>query len=335
MKRISLLLAAVAWSLVGVANAAQDCGEPRASGPRLDARALGAKGDGIADDTQAIQSAVDHAASSGGTVFVPAGTYMIDAVRGVRLASGVTLRLSKGAKLQAIPNDQGSYSIIKIINVRDVNVLGGALLGERDQHRNDKGEWGMGITISASQHVVIADVAVTNMWGDGIYINQKSQDVTLCSVNADLNRRQGLSVISVDGLQIKHSSFSRTHGTNPGAGIDLEPNAGDSINNVRIQSSRFANNAGPGIQITGAFSPVSNVVVEDNEITSNSGPGVYVYGTSGHHVLRNVLRGNRGPAILLSKGSKSNTVGGNDVTGNGIRDEGENSVSVIGPAGRN
>lgn len=42
----------------------------------LDVRKLGAAGDGRADDTAAIQRALDGAASGGGAVFVPPGTYL-------------------------------------------------------------------------------------------------------------------------------------------------------------------------------------------------------------------------------------------------------------------
>ena len=41
----------------------------------LNARSFGAKGDGKADDTRALQSAIDAAAARGGAVFVPPGIY--------------------------------------------------------------------------------------------------------------------------------------------------------------------------------------------------------------------------------------------------------------------
>lgn len=56
---------------------------------------FGAKGDGVTDDTAAVQSAVD-ACPAGGRVIVPDGTYFI---RPLTLKSDVTVELKKGAVL--------------------------------------------------------------------------------------------------------------------------------------------------------------------------------------------------------------------------------------------
>src|SRR3546814_15508044 len=58
----------------------------RARGSALiNVRNHGARGNGSTDDTAAFQRAIAALPSTGGTVVVPAGTYMIDAVRKVRL----------------------------------------------------------------------------------------------------------------------------------------------------------------------------------------------------------------------------------------------------------
>ena len=67
----------------------------------FDVRERGAKGDGRAKDTRAIQAAIDAAARAGGTVRFPAGDYVSGTLR---LRSHVTLRLEGEATLLASPD---------------------------------------------------------------------------------------------------------------------------------------------------------------------------------------------------------------------------------------
>lgn len=64
----------------------------------LDVRLCGATGDGVTDDTAAIQAAL-MACPAGGTVEVPAGRY---AVRSLWLPSSIDLHLAEGATLEAM-----------------------------------------------------------------------------------------------------------------------------------------------------------------------------------------------------------------------------------------
>ena len=232
----------------------------------------GAKGDGETDDTAAIQAAIDQVAGTGGTVLVPDGVYMIDAAGKPRLSlkDDMTLKLADGATLKAMPNSQKKYSILTISGVSNVAVIGGTLEGERDQHKGKGGEWGMGINIEhEAEHITIAGVTAKKMWGDGFYVRSAS-DITFCGVIADANRRQGLSIISADGLAVLNSVFKNTGGTRPGAGIDFEPNDADqTITNVRIENSKFIDNAGPGILIAGKKGAVSKVELTRNMFKGN------------------------------------------------------------------
>ena len=66
-----------------------------------DVRSFGAKGDGVSNDTAAINAAIEAAASSaGGTVIFPAGVY---ACYSIHLKSNVALFLEQGATILAAP----------------------------------------------------------------------------------------------------------------------------------------------------------------------------------------------------------------------------------------
>ncbi|WP_257307382.1 right-handed parallel beta-helix repeat-containing protein [Geothrix campi] len=288
-----------------------------------------AKGDGITNDTAALQKAVDAMAGTGGTVSVPAGTYLVDALTSLQLRSGMTLSLDTGAILKAIPNGSSNYIILRISGVSNVNVVGGTLLGDRTTHTGTSGEQGMGLRITGSaQHIAVVGVTSKECWGDGFAISGAS-DVTLCNVLADHNRRQGLSITSGNGLVVKNSSFTNNRGTIPEDGLDIEPNSGETVNNVLITACVFANNGGDGIEngvpiaYTGlAF--IYNVVIDGNTMTGNgvatlhSGPrsGIEVSNTSGHVIKNNTIQGNAGYGIYLRDGVTGTTVTRNTVTQN-------------------
>ena len=253
----------------------------------VNVRDKGAKGDGRTDDTNAIQAAIDEVGGTGGTVLVPGGTYMVDAVKKKRrlaLKSDMTLKLAKDAVLKAIPNDSRKYSVLSISDVSNVTVMGGTLEGDRTEHKGKAGEAGMGIRIDdGAKRVTISGVTSRKMWGDGFYV-EGAKDTKFCAVVADNNRRQGLSIVEADGVLVTDSVFRNTRGTRPSAGIDLEPDhAEQKIVNVRIQNSKFIDNAGPGIEIAGKRGAVAKV-----------------------ELARNVFRGNRpilvenAPAVLAS-----------------------------------
>ena len=78
-----------------------------ASAGVFNVRDYGAKGDGAAKDTAAVQRAVDAAsAAGGGEVLLPKGTYLCGSVF---LKSGVDFHLAEGATLKGTP-DPADYN---------------------------------------------------------------------------------------------------------------------------------------------------------------------------------------------------------------------------------
>lgn len=288
----SSVLGACILSLAASAQlSAQGCAESPSSVLVVNVKDKGAKGDGRTNDTVPIQAAIDAIAGTGGTVFVPNGTYMVDAVdHRLTLKSDMALKLSEGATLKAIPNNSKHYSVLFIADASNVTVVGGTLQGDRDEHKGKSGEWGMGIRIGhGAKHIIISGVTAREMWGDGFYV-QGATDVRFCSVTADNNRRQGLSIIEADGLVVTNSVFKNTHGTRPSAGIDLEPNTPEQkITNVRIENSKFLHNAGGGIQIAGKKGRISNVAITSNVFRS----GRPILVENAPAVLSSAICGNR------------------------------------------
>lgn len=319
----------------------------------VNVRNTGATGNGSTDDTAAIQTAINQVGGTGGTVVIPDGVYMIEAVNThVKLKSNMTLRMSSGAILKAKPYSGPSSAILRLDNVTNVNIIGGTLDGNRAGHSPAVcgsygtpaycGEYGMGIASYDSSNVYIEGVITKNNWGDGIYLGGSTTaapptNINLCKVTADFNRRQGMSVISVNGLKVTNSIFKNTIGTNPQAGIDLEPNAGNTVKNVQILDSVFTGNRGAGLLLWGGSAGILNTVTADgNYMSGNTHDyGIGVFNSKNSSFTNNVVQNNwQGVALgsdasgivvsnnIVSQNSNANiknsgsgnTVSGNDTT---------------------
>ena len=131
----------------------------RRSEGTFNVRDFGACGDGISKDTEAIQNAADAAyADGGGTVVIPAGTYLTGALF---FRNGVNLEIQEEAVLvSTVDSDdfpqiptrfEGTEkywrcALLNFDNSRDVHVYGGGTILGRGQewskYKNKDGLWG-------------------------------------------------------------------------------------------------------------------------------------------------------------------------------------------------
>jgi hypothetical protein len=147
-------------------------------------------------------------------------------------------------------------------------------LNGNSEHLVVGGHWGDtgiqlpfdGIFVDNSRHIRLSKLAVHHYGRDGVQVLNRlakrvddpaQEGILLENSRFDYNGRQGLSITGVNGLRAVNCSFSHTGRvvipalgrplySNPGAGIDIEPEGGYATN-VRLERCRLVDNAGQAL----------------------------------------------------------------------------------------
>lgn len=328
-KRLTSLSAALLLSCVALPAAATDwwSAMPHLAigSSTINVRDKGALGNGVHDDTAALQAAINALPrSTGGTVYVPPGTYMINTAQSISLRSHTRLQLDPMAELVAIPTASQRYYMVKVWNATDVEVAGGKITGERSKHKGSGGEWGYAVSVLGSSNVLVYDTQLSNAWGDGIFVGATgrgstltpSTNVTLNHVFSNNNRRQGLSVGPANQLYVVNSTFSNSNGTAPQSGIDVEPQSDGPARNIRIENSVISGNKGNGLNLDDY---TRNVVVKRTTIRNNYQYGIYSSNIPGAWLANNLITQNGRDGIFLAGANTHYKITSNTITYNSTR----------------
>jgi hypothetical protein len=299
----------------------------RARGPAsVDVKSFGAAGDGTKDDTIAIQAAINSLPTTGGTVTIPAGTYLVDAVKSIKLKNYMLLSMDPNAVLKEKANSVDNSRVFNLDLVHDVEIAGGKIIGDRDIHTGTTGESGHGISMHGAVRVTIRNIVVSKCWGDGFYIGAYQQapvvygdDIVLYQVVATQNRRQGLSITNATNVKIYESEFSYTQGTPPQFGIDIEPNQINTRDNqtryardIEIVGCKIHHNKGGAIQF---YRYVYSVLVKGNELSYNS-HGIFSVQSYDTTVVGNLIAHNEQKGISFQTESNNMSVDQNTFRNN-------------------
>ena len=268
----------------------------------MSVKSYGAVGDGIHDDTAAFQAAVNALPSTGGTVTVPAGTYLIDPTKKINLRSYMLLQMDPAAKLQAKTNNAIRAYLVYANGKTQVEIAGGQLIGDRDTHQYVSGstsEWNHGIQILGCTHVTIRDLWVGKCAGDGICTGGNTSDLVIANVVSTGNRRQGLSLTQCNDVKVYDSEFSYTNGTSPECGIDIEPDLTYTASNIWIENCRLNNNKKYGINV---YKRVSQVTLNACTIENNGSCGAVTVGCSYVTVQNCLVQNNSATGVQFYSG---------------------------------
>lgn len=241
-------------------------------------------------------------------------------------------RIILDGTIKLLTNSLKHYVVLSIRNKENVIVEGtGSIIGDVETHTGTTGEWGHGIQISSSKNITVKDISISKCWGDGITVSGKAEtiptgtNILIDGITSSYNRRLGISLIAGDGIKLVNSTThdnATISGTSPAAGLDIEPNKDEVINNVLVDNCIFYDNVVTYFPIGVIADKTVNVIIQNclcnkhlflgglGTLKNNTVKYLYVNGCRLGSIKDNMIT----ESLILS-GSVNNL----DVTGNTFR----------------
>jgi hypothetical protein len=229
-----------------------------------------AKGDGVTNDTFAIQEALDEAAAKGGdTVYLPEGTYLVDP--GLRMGANTRLTGDGSATIiKLVDNAMTNDNILKAESVSGISVSNLVIDGNRSEQPTtvDGYEFTQyGLYFGNVDGGYIENVAVHHLAGVGVQI-YNSRSVFLANVDSSYNRYHGFeleqssscSLVNVRGHHNDRHGLLVSPGEQAGFG-----SRGNSITNFS-----FDHNGHSGISLDKANGDTNRHLSEGNTFSNGS-----------------------------------------------------------------
>lgn len=320
-------------------------------GPWIDVRAYGAVGDGVTDDTTAIQNALNAVPSTGGRVFLPFGTYKVSSsltigntteLFGVGTNGSIISTASPTAHVIAvygggcyIHDIQISSSVTRTAGAHiEILSTGSSSTIERFMLYN----YFVGIGISADCCVRVFNgqcrYGVSGTWSAGIAIesgtDHQIDHVTMDNV-VGTQCESGIRVSSADALIITNCDIIH-HGTP----LNVIPGTGQVVSSLYVVNCFFDSSNMRGMTLGGAGTIIRCRFAEC-WFSSNGYEGIHIFNTgtiagiviSNPHVFLNGAQGIQVDASCNDLKISGGFIGGNGQDGIGIASNVDN-FSIIG-----
>jgi len=279
--------------------------------PTLNVLDFGATGNGLTNDTAAIQKALEACGQNGGgTVFVPEGVYLTGSLI---LHANTTLQLAPRANLLGSPDiadyplvnirwegefREGHRALLSATDAENVTITGGAIFGpplSLGKLRNPRGP--VLIELTGCTNAVLENFTTQyqQLWSIHLLFcnNLTARNLTIRTVNAN---GDGLDVDSCDGVTIDHcdintgdDAISLKSGRGLAAQNLARPTQNVVIRDCRLHSSIYAA-LGLGTEMSGGIRNVKiqNCVLSGKQnaifIKSRDGRGGFMENISGENL---------------------------------------------------
>ena len=262
---------------------------------------------------------------------------------GINIPGDFTLHMSPETHLRVYPNNYKKYALLAVYNERNVQIIGGTLHGDRDEHNYSDGgshEWGHLMLFKSAVDSKVEGLTMKNATGDGLKVEstgftfqsyyKPSKNITITGCVFDSNRRNNLAVTDGYHIIIENNQFFRagidtpnSKGTNPRYAIDIEAyrkrdDDGKIINFEMVEDVIIRNNTQKGSGRGGFIvSSGDNVLIENNYVENG-----IAFTQTQNTVIRNntiISNGENNSSGISAGGKMYNMERNNEVKGNYIK----------------
>ncbi|MEK5280460.1 MULTISPECIES: glycosyl hydrolase family 28-related protein [Paenibacillus] len=208
----------------------------------VNVRSYGAVGNGIKDDTVAIQNAINAGNAKNKVVIFPPGVYKVSSghMRNpsvldwwcLRIPAKTNLSFEAGSKLVLAPNPPSDTRVLVILNASNITIAGTLEIdGSASTVKTAVNDQLHGLFISSSQNITIESVYSHDCYGDNIFVGGTEEipsvNVHIGYARCETAGRKNFVVHFVDQLHVNRAVLNNSRGGAPGFtganSLDLEP----------------------------------------------------------------------------------------------------------------
>lgn len=222
----------------------------------INIKSFGVVGNGL-DETVNIQKALNSA--TGKVLFIPKqqGKYYLSGQ--LLVPSNIVVVFEKGVifkALNTLKQDISNFEVLfRFQNSKNVSFFGNNARFFMEKNYYTK-EFNHLFMINGATNINLYNIRAESAGGDGFYIGAVrtsktySENIKVINCISSNNRRQGMSITSVQNFYAENCEFSNTSGTLPEAGVDIEPSQPSHIlKKIKFVKCRANGNRGAGFLV--------------------------------------------------------------------------------------